>query len=140
MIERILYPPIISYLEECGYTTFREVPVGRWFPKRVDVIGVNSDLTRIVSVEVKVKDFRRALNQTLFRLYFSDYVYAAFPKQYAEYVLRKYEESLEKEGIGLLAVDHSVEVLLPPRVSKLVIKSLKEHVLKVLREIGTKTF
>jgi hypothetical protein len=110
----------------------REFPVGRWFPKRVDLIGVKPDLNQLVSVEVKLRNFSQILDQAYDRLFFSDYVYMAFPMRYARHVARAYKSILERYGFGLMAVDGNIEILAPPQKSTILNESYKRYVMKLI--------
>jgi hypothetical protein len=112
-----------------GYTVLREFPVGRWFPKRVDLIGVKPDLNQLVSVEVKLRNFRQLLDQAYYRLLFSDYVYMAFPMRYARHVARAYKSILERYGFGLMAVDGNIEILVAPQRSTVLSENYKGYVM-----------
>jgi hypothetical protein len=112
-----------------GYKVLREFPVGRWFPKRVDLIGVKPDLNQLVSVEVKLRNFSQLLDQAYDRLFFSDYVYMAFPMRYARHVARAYKSILERYGFGLMAVDGNIEILVAPQRSTVLNENYKGYVM-----------
>jgi hypothetical protein len=132
MQESSLYVVIESYMRREGYTVLREFPVGRWFPKRVDLIGVKPDLNQLVSVEVKLRNFSQILDQAYDRLFFSDYVYMAFPMRYARHVARAYKSILERYGFGLMAVDGNIEILVPPQKSTILIEDYKRYVMNLI--------
>jgi hypothetical protein len=132
MQESSLYAVIESYMRQQGYTVLREFPVGRWFPKRVDLIGVKPDLNQLVSVEVKLRNFSQILDQAYDRLFFSDYVYMAFPTHYARHVARAYKSILERYGFGLMAVGGNIEILAPPQKSAILNESYKRYVMKLI--------
>ena len=77
MKEESLYDIIERYLKEKGYMVLRDFRVGRWSPKRVDLIGVRQDSSgkELISVEVKLRRFRQIIEQAVYRLFFSDFVY-----------------------------------------------------------------
>lgn len=104
--EFYLYPIIGRFLEEQRYTVAYEVPMGKFHPRIFDVVGVNGG--EVVSVEAKLGNFRRAFQQALSRLHYSDRVFVAFPEKYAFHVDSAYRRELETFGIGLLSVDDTV--------------------------------
>lgn len=104
--EASLYPIIGSFLARRNYKVAYEVPVGRFHPRIFDVVGVNGE--ELISVEVKLHDFRRVLRQAITRLYYSDKVFVAFPEKYALHVNSSYDRDLKRIGIGLLSVNSTV--------------------------------
>jgi hypothetical protein len=132
MQESSLYAVIESYLRQEGYKVLREFPVGRWFPKRVDLIGVKPDLNQLVSVEVKLRNFSQILDQAYDRLFFSDYVYVAFPTHYATHVAKAYKSILERYGFGLMAVSGNIEILVPPQKSTILNENYKRYVMNLI--------
>ncbi len=131
MQERLLYDIIEPYLKQKGYIVLREFPVGKWSPKRVDLLGVKSN--ELICVEVKLRNFRRVLKQAFYRLLFSDYVCVAFPYLYAMHVNRTYRDTLEEHGLGLMAVDGDVRVLTPPKRSEILEDDYKSYVLNLVK-------
>jgi hypothetical protein len=135
MQESSLYAVIESYMRQEGYKVLREFPVGRWFPKRVDLIGVKPDLNQLVSVEVKLRNFSQLLDQAYDRLFFSDYVYMAFPMRYARHVARAYKSILERYGFGLMAVGGNIEILVSPQKSAILIEDYKRYVMNLIEKV-----
>jgi hypothetical protein len=104
--EASLYPIIGAFLTERSYKVAYEVPVGRFHPRIFDVVGIKGE--ELISVEAKVNDFPRALQQAVTRLYYSDKVFVAFPEKYALHVSSSYSGDLKTIGVGLLSVDGEV--------------------------------
>lgn len=128
--EQGLYPLVVKFLQQNGY----DVLVGVYpiFASRieVDVLGYNIEKNEIVSVEVKTGYFKRALSQASLRLWFSDYVYLAFPVKYAYHIHRRKRRLLEELGLGLLAIDGSAKELLAARKSPKTLPWLKAEVFR----------
>lgn len=106
--EASLYPIIGSFLATRNCKVAYEVPVGRFHPRIFDVVGVNGE--EVISVEVKLNNFRRVLQQAITRLHYSDKVFVAFPEKYALHVNSSYGRDLKRIGIGLLSVSGTVTV------------------------------
>ena len=132
MFESSLYTAIESHMKQNGYVVLQEFPVGKWSPKRVDLIGIKPGLNELVCIEVKLKNFCRVLDQAYYRLFFSDYVYIAFPHKYAMYVAERYEETFRKYGLGLMAVKERVEILITPQKSAILNEDYKRYLIKLL--------
>lgn len=133
MKEKVLYGIIESHLKKKGYSVFQDFPTGRWNSKRVDLIGVKTISKEIVSVEVKIRNFRRTVEQACYRLFFSDFVYLAFPYQYANHVVQAYRSVFKKYGFGLMSVDRDVEVLIPPIRSTLLNEDFKNYIIDLIQ-------
>jgi len=133
--EELLYPIVSKYFAKKGYYIFREFPFIEKSNLRVDVFAVEKNFSHIISVEVKMKWFRKAVEQALVRLYFSDYVYLAFPERYAQYVLKKYIDVINELNLGILAIDGCVKELKKASKSPLLVYKLKESILNRLRKI-----
>jgi len=132
--EKSLYGTIESFLTKKGYLVFQDFPIGRWNPKRVDLIGVRITSEEIVSVEVKTRNLRRAVEQASYRLFFSDFVYLAFPHHYAVHVARTYSRLLRNYGFGLMGVDGSVKIFLLPSRSTVLSEGFKTHIINLIYE------
>lgn len=122
-----LYPIIGKYLEEKYYKVAYEVPVGKFHPRIFDVVGINCK--EVVSVEVKLNKFRRAFQQAITRLYYSDKVFVAFPEQYTFHVDSVYRPDLERAGIGLLSVNNTVTQKLEAKQSTFLNANRKKKLL-----------
>jgi hypothetical protein len=96
--ENDLYPPMAEYFTKHGYSIELEIPIHR---NRIDMIAYDQE--RLIAVELKLKDWRRALRQAAYYQFGSDLSYIAMPfYQAIEAHKRRYQ--LDKEGIGLFAV------------------------------------
>ena len=102
--------PVSDYFKNQGFKVFREVRIGFC---RADIVAFKDDL--VVSVELKLSDRKKAVSQAKNYLLGSDFVYLAFPLQKTHNVLRKCEQELKSEGIGLLSVNEKTA-----KVSKII--------------------
>jgi len=134
MKEKNLYGTIESYLTEKGYLVFQDFPIGRWNPKRVDIIGIKTTSEEIVSVEVKMKKLRRTIEQASYRLLFSDFVYLAFPYRYASYVAKTHSNLLKNYGFGLMGIDGGVKIFLTPLRSTMISEDFKTYLINLIYE------
>jgi hypothetical protein len=97
--EQMLVGPVSRFFSSIGYMPFEEVPVGQ---KRVDLLMVHRNYPKFIAVELKVKDWRRALQQAIFNQFVGHLSYVAL---WHTFVSRVDRAAFEKYGIGLLRVD-----------------------------------
>lgn len=100
--ESQLLRPVARFANQLGFQLQRaEV---QFYEYRIDLYGFskNDDIT--IAIELKLNDWRRALEQALLYQLCSDLVYIALPWQSAK---RVDLAELRKNGIGLLAVFNS---------------------------------
>lgn len=109
-----------------GFRVFSQVPLKT---RRVDLVCVPHTGTTMTAIELKVKDWKRALEQALGYTLFADKVYVALPREYTH---RVQNEILDEYGIGLLGVDHFVRVIKPARTNLRIHPSLRRHLRKSL--------
>lgn len=122
MSEREMYSPLESFFLQMGFQTFREVPL---LTKRIDLVGINHD--SIVAVELKVKNWQRALQQALSYRLCANRVYLAVAKRF---VHRVDCSMCEDFGIGVLGVDGNVNVVLEAMLSPIIHASLLQRILE----------
>ena len=131
MKEKEYYPIVAEYFNGKGYKTFIEFQPFPNLGIRVDILAIKGD--EIVSIEVKRRSLREGLGQLYWRLKFSDYVYLALPKGYAERIKRKFHQYHSSFGIGLLSIDgDKIEVVYSSKKSPLLSKKLKNILLERL--------
>ena len=82
-----------------GYMAFEEVPFGQ---KRIDLLMVHRNYPKFVTVELKIKDWKRALQQAIINQFMGHLSYVAL---WHAFVSRVDRATFEKHGIGLLRVD-----------------------------------
>lgn len=130
MLEKSLYPVLISHLEQENLYIYREIP---FFMKRIDVICVSSDLKELTAIEVKVKDWSSGYRQAVHHKIFAENSYLAISAKYSRRVLN-HIDLFEHAGIGILEIDGEVEELLPSRFSEEIFPSYKKLILETLKK------
>ena len=99
-LELELIKPILDYFSNQGYNVKREVKIGFF---KADIVGFQKD--NVIAVELKLKDWKKALVQAKNYQLGADYVYIAVPLMKSFNILRKAKYKLESAGIGLLVVN-----------------------------------
>jgi hypothetical protein len=115
VLELDLYPAVIRYYQTQNYFIELEIPIHR---NRIDLVAYDND--KIIAVELKLKNWKRALRQAAYYQLGVDFSYIAMPFYEAIGVCNRPWE-LEKEGVGLLAVllnRSEVRELIKPRQSQ----------------------
>lgn len=123
--EKEMAPLVVSFLRDLDLNTETEV---RLLTKRIDVVGFNRD--RLIAVELKMRNWQRALVQASMYQLCADEAYVALPQALC---MRLGAQPFQQLGIGILAIDGTAKVLLPARRSRLIHKSLRQQVLGCLR-------
>jgi hypothetical protein len=95
-----LTKPVSNYFINQGYKVIKEIRIGYC---RADLVAFNKD--RVIAIELKLNDRKKAIVQAKNYQLGADYVYLAFPLMKSYSLLRKSEYTLQKEGIGLLIVN-----------------------------------
>jgi len=95
-----LVHPVKTFFEQQGYQVREEVQLGFYY---ADLVASNNDYT--VAVELKLRNYKKAITQAKNYQLFVDFAYVALPLQRVYTVLRKQQHVFEKEGIGLLVVN-----------------------------------
>ena len=111
-----LIHPVENYLKNQGYQVEYEVKIGFC---RADLIGFKKD--NIIAIELKLREWKKAIIQVKNYQLGADYVYIATPLLRAPTLLRKKQHILEHEGIGVLTINEKtckVHELLPAQQSK----------------------
>jgi len=109
--EESLLEPVLRLFPKKKYRRFREVPLGR---KKIDVWCVRKTEQHIeVCVELKIKDWRKALWQAIINFQMAKQSYIAL---WHKYVQRAQKESalLKQYGVGLISVGpRSARIIIP---------------------------
>ncbi|UCF11635.1 MAG: hypothetical protein JSW06_06180 [Thermoplasmatales archaeon] len=95
-----LTKPVSNYFINQGYKVIKEIRIGYC---RADLVAFNED--RVIAIEIKLSDRKKAIIQAKNYQLGADYVYLVFPLMKSYSLLRKSEYTLQKEGIGLLIVN-----------------------------------
>lgn len=96
--ESMLLPAVRAYFKEQYRQHTTELP---FYAHRIDLYGYSAATDCTVAVELKLRDWRRALEQALVYQLCSDYVFIAVP---ATTAARVDLQELRAHGIGLLSV------------------------------------
>jgi hypothetical protein len=130
-LEFDLYPTLFNYFDHRDYLIEIEVPI---YKNRIDMVAMNSNET--IAVELKLKNWHRALRQATYYQLGADYTYIAMPfYQATELYKRKYH--LEKDGIGLFAIlvdKNEVRELVKPERSQRKINYIEDGIKKLIMD------
>jgi hypothetical protein len=100
--ESQLLEPVARFAKRKGfYLQSAELP---FYEYRIDLYGFSHKRDATIAVELKLNDWRRALEQTMLYQLCADLVYIAMPERSA---MRVDKAELESNGIGLIAVRDS---------------------------------
>lgn len=99
-LELELTKPVADFFSNQGYIVKREIKIG--FHK-ADIVAFKKE--NVVAVELKLRDWKKAIIQAKNYQLGADYVYIAVPLMKSYNVLRKAKHKLETDGIGLLVVN-----------------------------------
>lgn len=102
VLEASLLEPVSRYLRRRGFC--RQQPELPFYEYRIDLCAVRRRGKKIAAVELKIDDWRRALQQALIYQLCCDWTWIAMP---AENTGRVDASLLAAHGIGLLAVSSS---------------------------------
>jgi len=120
MTEKEMRPIVVRWLFDRGYYPLHEILVGHY----VDLIGVQFQprvgrkippLQDVIAVELKIKDYRGVLSQTRNCQHFVSQAYAALPSDQCGRMTPKVLDRFGQHGVGVLAVDSAVSLVMPAR-------------------------
>lgn len=100
----------------------------QFFEYNIDIYCHNRPTGATLAVELKVRDWKRAIQQAHIYQLCADYVYIAMPEE----TIRRIDlEELEEEGIGLICVyrDGRCKLCVPPKQSTVQDKRYKEKII-----------
>lgn len=93
-----LQEAVAAYFVRHGFVVMSEM---QFFSKRIDLFAVDRDSLTTIAVEIKTRDWKRALFQARTYLVCADHVFVALPSHLAHNIATK---DFERDTIGLLAV------------------------------------
>lgn len=124
--ESRLYLPVQRHLQS-DFEVKGEVKIGS---KVVDIYAVSKTGTDSLAVELKVKDWKRALRQAATYQVFADLSFVALHRSQVSCALR-HSELFNELGVGLLSIKRDVRVEIPSRqsdcVNKLVVDQVRQQ-------------
>lgn len=115
-LELELIKPVSNYFKNQGYNIRYEVKIGFC---RADILAFKKD--KVVAIELKLKDWKKAIIQLKNYQLGADFVYLAVPLFRVYSILRKAKHILEKDGIGLLVITEEnceVRKIIDPKPSQ----------------------
>lgn len=121
-LELELVKPVIEYFKSKDYIVKREIRIGF---NRADLVCFKGK--KVLAVELKLKNWKKAIIQAKNYQLGADYVYIAFPLMKSYNVLKKAEHKLKEDGIGLIVVNEKnteVKEIIKPKTSKKKIASI----------------
>ncbi len=123
--------PVARYFARKGYRW--QATELQFYEYNIDIYGFSQSSDLTISIELKIKNWRRAFEQALIYQLCSDFVFVALPR---ETVHRVDQDLLQAEGIGLLAVGSSnrCQMILEPHPSRVVSDSYKRKNIETLRQ------
>ena len=109
--EEELLKPVLRLFPKKEYRRFKEVPLGR---KKIDVWCIRKSEDNVeVCVELKIKDWRRALWQAIINFQMAKQSYIAMWHKYAQRA-QKQRDLLQQYGVGLISVGpRSAKIIIP---------------------------
>ena len=131
MKETDLYPAIKNTGPFAKKQFHHEIPIGDWDKsrKRIDLVVLENQ--ELISIEVKISNWKKVLQQAYSNLYVSDYSYVALWHKTIPNVNTDIFKTL---GIGILQVNGSCQEILKAKKSKLVIPRCKNYARKVIED------
>lgn len=126
--ERELVKPVKEYFESKNYSTFEEVKL---FARNIDVVAKRGN--DIVAIELKLRDWRRALAQACLNLRVSNFSYIALPEPIWDRINKSVYTASIEQGIGLLSVNGVTTLILRPERSMRIQPQLRGSFLKELK-------
>jgi hypothetical protein len=135
--EAELTEPVARYFHRKGFR-FQTTEL-QFYDYCIDIYGFSKAQNLTVSVELKIKNWRRAFEQSLVYQLCSDYVFMALPK---ETVHRVDQNMLVAEGIGLISVgtNNRCQVIIKPRPSYVISDSYKRQNISWLKQIRSRAY
>ncbi len=127
MQESDLRQPVHQFFENKGYIVADEI---RLFSRRIDVIArKHHDL---IAIELKLQDWKNAIEQARLNLRVSDYSYVALQDPLGRFDPRLFIDVIQN-GIGLLSINGVASEAVHPKRSAVIQRNLRRKFLAQLR-------
>jgi hypothetical protein len=130
-----LLKPVVDYFKSQAYIVKCEVKIGFC---RADIVAFKKQ--EVVAVELKLRDWKKAIIQAKNYQLGADFVFLAFPLWRSYNILRKAEVFLRREGIGLLIINDQTSKVYKIIDAKFSQKKMGNVTLKDFRNISTNIF
>ena len=124
-----LRKPVHSFFKRKNYQLHDEI---RLFSRPIDVVAKKK--SKIITIELKIRDWRRAIEQASLDLRVSNYSYVALPEAVIGRLDRRMYYEAYINGIGLISVDGNAKIIMKPERSEKIQPLLRRRFLKRLRE------
>jgi len=120
--------PVIGYFKQRNYEVSEEVTL---FHRKIDIVARNSH--SIVSVELKLKDWKTAIHQAYLNQRVSNYSYVGLPDELLGDLSPDFFVQAASYGVGILAVDGVARRVMRPKASRVIQPFLRKEFLARLR-------
>lgn len=125
--EEELRKPVHEYFKKKEYIIFDEVKL---FSRNIDIVAKRRN--DVITVELKLHDWKKAINQACLNQRVSDYSFVALPEPMWNRIDRRIYTLSFEQGIGLLSVDGVARQIMRPERSKRIQPCLRRRFLKNL--------
>jgi hypothetical protein len=129
-LEEELRKPVHDYFRTKKYSVFDEV---RLFSRDIDIVAKRRN--EIIAVELKLRDWKKAINQACLNQRVSDYSYVALPEPLWNRIDRDVYTISVAQGIGLLSVHGVARQIMRPERSKRIQPHLRRRFLRNLQDV-----
>jgi hypothetical protein len=126
--EKEMHKPIHEYFTERQYSVFDEA---RLFSRKIDVVAKRRN--QVVTVELKLHDWKRAISQAYLNQRVSDYSFVALPEPLWNRIDRRIYSMSVAYGIGLLSVDGVARQIMRAERSRRIQPYLRKTFIKELQ-------
>jgi len=129
--ESALFDPVASYTRRKGFR--RQQAEVQFYEYRIDLYGYSRGRNETVAIELKLRDWKRAVEQALLYQLCADRVFIALPTRASS---RVDAELLRQHGIGLIAISDSFRCvqIVPARPSSVVRGHYRDTYIEMLLE------
>lgn len=100
VLEIDLFPPVEHYYQTGGYRVKREVPMKN---KVIDIVCQDDE--EIIAIEVKVRNWKKALKQAIIYQLCANKTYVALYHKYSRCIKK---QLFLRYGVGLIEIDGSI--------------------------------
>lgn len=126
--ERTLLNRVERYFRNKNFQTCKEVPL---LDNSIDLVAYDNKFSKIIAVEVKVANWKRALQQAMLYQLCAHQVYVAL---WSNSLNKINLNNFNELGIGLISVDGTARKITNPRRSYIIHKSLMKNVKNYIKK------
>lgn len=128
--ENLVQNQVKEHFEHECFTVYEEVPM---LGNRIDIVATKKGGSEVIAVEVKVSDWKRAVQQAVLYRLVADRVYVAI---WEDFVHRVDFDVLRHFGIGVLEVNGYAKCVLPARTSRIIHETVRKRVMQTMKNGG----